>query len=306
MVSIAAVHPAAIVESRALGPGTTVGAYSRVGPDVEIGGPCGIGEQTLLEGRIRIGAAVEIGSHVYLRGPLSIESGVSLGARCCVDAGPGAEIVLGEGAVIGANATIWPGVSVGKRARIEPGSVVTKNVPAMAVVAGNPAQIVRYSGVASAPPIAAHHAAALVAEVTPTPVRGVTLRRLPLHEDLRGNLTFGEAQRHLPFPIRRYFVTFAVSSEQVRGEHAHRTLHQFLVCVHGRVHIVADDGANQSDFLLDRPDLGIHIPPMIWSVQYRFSADAVLLALCSEPYDPTDYIRDYAEFLSLVRGNGAV
>lgn len=302
MVPIAAVHPAAIVESRALGPGTTVGAFSRVGAAVAIQGSCAIGEQTLLEGRISIAVGVDIASHAYLRGPLEIEAGVAIGPKCCVDAAAGAPILLGEGAVIGAGSTVWPGVTVGKRALVEPGSVVTKNVPAMAVVAGNPAQIVRYSGVPSAP---SHAHTAADADVSETPIRGVTLRRLPLHEDLRGNLTFGEAERHVPFAIRRYFLTFAVASEQVRGEHAHRTLHQFLTCVHGRVHIVADDGCNQADFLLDAPGLGIHIPPMVWSVQYRFSSDAVLLALCSAPYDPADYIRDYAEFLRLVRGGSA-
>jgi len=300
-VSLAAVHPAAVVETGAVIAGTAVGAYSRIGPEVVIAGPCAIGEQTILGGRIQMAAGVEIGSQAFLHGPLTIEQGVRIGARCCMDASTGeGAILLGEGAVVGANATIWPGVSVGERAHIEPGSVVTKNVPAMAVVAGNPAQIVRYSG--------APHTATLphmpeAAEVAATAIRGVTLHRLPLHEDLRGSLTFGEAQRHVPFPLRRFFLSFAVASEQVRGEHAHRALHQFLVCVHGRVHIAADDGVNQADFLLDQANLGIHIPPMIWSVQYRFSADAVLLALCSDDYDPADYIRDYAEFLALVRRN---
>ena len=294
------VHPTAVVETRDLAAGTAVGAYSRIAAEVEIAGACSIGAHTLLEGPIQLAAGIEVGSYAYLRGPLVVEGGVRIGPRCCIDAGSGAPagIVLGEGAVVGSNATIWPGVSVGKRACIEPGSVVDKNVPAMAVVAGNPARIVRYSG---APSVPSDVLAGSPAEVTATLIRGVTLRRLPLYEDLRGNLTFGEEQRHVPFPIRRYFVSFAVSSEHVRGEHAHRTLHQFLICVHGRVHIVADDGFNQADFLLDRPTLGIHIPPMTWSVQYRFSADAVLLALCSENYDPADYIRDYAEFLNLVR-----
>jgi dTDP-4-dehydrorhamnose 3,5-epimerase-like enzyme len=166
----------------------------------------------------------------------------------------------------------------------------------MAVVAGNPAQIVRYC----APPAAVPQARASAgAPGVATEVPGVTLHELPLHEDLRGNLTFGEGQRHVPFPVKRYFLTFSVTSEEVRGEHAHRRLEQFLVCVHGRVHIAADDGRAQADFLLDRPNLGIYIPPMIWSVQYRFSADAVLLGLCSDYYDAEDYIRDYAEFLDL-------
>jgi UDP-2-acetamido-3-amino-2,3-dideoxy-glucuronate N-acetyltransferase len=298
VVPFAAIHPAALIEAAAVPAGSAVGAYARVGPAVELEGPCAIGEQAILAGRVRVAAGAEIGPQAYLEGPITIETGARIAARCSLDAGGAEPIVLRESVVIGANSTIWPGVTVGKGARVEPGSVVTKNVPAMAVVAGNPAGIVRYSGVPNAP---AQAQIAATAEVTATAVRGVTLRRLPLHEDLRGNLTFGEAARHVPFAIQRYFLSFAVAGEQVRGEHAHRSLHQFLIAAHGRVHIVADDGVNQADFLLDRPDLGVHIPPMIWSVQYRFSADAVLLALCSEPYDPADYIRDYAEFLALAR-----
>ena len=299
VVSLSTVHPAAVVESRKMGPGSTVGAYSRVGPDVEIGAGCAIGEQTVLEGPIRIADGVTIGSHAYLAGPLTIEAGARIGPKCCIDASVGPDgVVVCEEAVVGAQATIWPGVTVAKRAHVEAGSVVTKNVPAMAVVAGNPAQIVRYCATPVAP-ARAHTIAA--AEAAPTEIDGVMLHHLPVHEDLRGNLTFGEAQRHVPFAVKRYFLTFAVASEEVRGEHAHRRLHQFLVCVHGRVHIAADDGRKQADFILDRPNLGLYIPPMIWSVQYRFSADAALLGLCSEYYDPADYIRDYAEFLELAR-----
>lgn len=301
-MSTAGIHPAAVVETRNIEPGTAIGAYARVGADVEIGAGCAIGEQAVLEGRIRVSGRVEIGPYVYLKGPAVIETGVRIGAKCCIDACGGADgVILGEGSVVGANATIWPGVTVGKWARVEPGSVVSKNVPAMAVVAGNPAQIVRYCATQMAPALAPIPAGA---EVTPTWIDGVTLHQLPLHEDLRGNLSFGEAERHVPFAVKRYFLTFGVASEEVRGEHAHRRLRQFLVCVHGRVHIAADDGRRQADFLLDRPNAAIYIPPMVWSVQYRFSADAVLLGLCSDYYDPGDYIRDYAEFLELARGKG--
>lgn len=299
MLNFMSADPAAVVATRSIAE-IAVGSTSRVGPDVQIAGRCKIGEQALLDGLIQIGRNVEIGSASYLMGPLTIEAGARIGPKCCLDGAGQSTILIGEDAVLSANTTVWPGVTIGKSALVEPGSVVTKDVPAMAVVAGNPAQIVRYCGVPSAP---AEIRAGHPSDITPTTIPGVTLRRLPLHEDLRGNLTFAEAQRHVPFPIQRYFLTFAVSSEQVRGEHAHHSLHQFLVCVHGRVHIAADDGTKQADFLLDRPDIGIHIPPMVWSVQYRFSADAVLLGLCSDNYNPDDYIRDYTEFVKLARGS---
>jgi hypothetical protein len=123
---------------------------------------------------------------------------------------------------------------------------------------------------------------------------------MPRGVDIRGSLTVGEAERSVPFPIKRYFMVFDVPSMETRGEHAHRECHQFLICVRGSCAVVADDGTNRQEFLLDRPDLGLHLPPMIWGIQYKYSPDAVLLVLASHAYDNADYIRDYNEFQSLV------
>ncbi len=137
--------------------------------------------------------------------------------------------------------------------------------------------------------------------IVPTSVKGVTLHRLPLVDDVRGMLTFGEFARHVPIEVKRYFLVFGVSSEEIRGEHAHRTLHQFFLCVHGKCHVVADDGVDREEFVLDSPNLAIHLPPMVWGMQYKYSADAVLLVLASDYYDAADYIRDYSEFVALCR-----
>jgi len=180
---------------------------------------------------------------------------------------------------------------------------VVGDVPARTVVVGNPARIISYIG-----SYIGAEAAGPLAEPPPevgvrdSLVKGVQLHRLPLIEDLRGHLSFGEVQRQIPFEIRRYFLVFGVSGEHVRGEHAHRTLQQFLICVHGRCHIVAEDGVHREEFILASPSTGLYIPAMIWSVQYRFSDDGVLLALTSDPYRPEDYIRDHSEFLATVRG----
>ena len=120
-----------------------------------------------------------------------------------------------------------------------------------------------------------------------------------LIEDLRGRLTVAEGGNDFPFTAKRCFVVFDVPGKDVRGEHAHRTCHQFLVCTRGSVSVVVDDGHASEEVRLDAPNLGLHIPPMIWAVQYRYSPDATLMVLASEPYDATDYIRDYDEFLSL-------
>lgn len=129
-------------------------------------------------------------------------------------------------------------------------------------------------------------------------VRGVRVLDLPHFEDFRGSLSVAEIGVQIPFEIKRFFLVHGVSSG-VRGEHAHRTLEQALVCVHGSLHLIVDDGANQQEFRLDRPGFAVYIPPMVWGIQHRHSADAVLLVLASQRYDPADYIRDYSEFLSL-------
>ena len=130
---------------------------------------------------------------------------------------------------------------------------------------------------------------------------GVTLHRLPHVDDLRGNLSFGEIGNQIPFEVKRYFLVYSVASQEVRGEHAHRSLHQFLICVHGRCHVVADDGTLRQEFVLDTPTVGLHLPPMVWGIQYKYTEDAVMLVLASAKYDPASYIRDYAEFLELVK-----
>lgn len=137
-----------------------------------------------------------------------------------------------------------------------------------------------------------------------TSVAGVTLHRMPYVEDPRGLLTFGEIGEQVPFAVKRYFLVFGVSSSEIRGEHAHKELHQFLICVHGSCHLTADDGRKREDFRLDSPSIGIHLPPMVWGVQHNYTQDGVLLVLASAKYDPADYIRDYSEFLRLVKGCG--
>jgi dTDP-4-dehydrorhamnose 3,5-epimerase-like enzyme len=147
---------------------------------------------------------------------------------------------------------------------------------------------------------AAHCTAGSIAPTAqPTCVAGVVLHRLTLVDDPRGMLSAAEVAREIPFEVKRYFVVFQVPTEEMRGEHAHRVQYHFLVCVHGRCSVLADDGVHRHEFLLDAPNLGLYIAPMTWAVQYKFSRDAVLLVLASGHYDPADYIRNYAEFLSL-------
>ena len=118
----------------------------------------------------------------------------------------------------------------------------------------------------------------------------------------RGNLTALEFARELPFSPQRIFMTYGIPSQRTRGEHAHRNCVQFLVCVHGECHLSVDDGENCEEFCLNRPTHGVLVPPMVWAKEHLHSADSVLLVLASRPYEPEDYIRDYTEFMGMMKG----
>jgi dTDP-4-dehydrorhamnose 3,5-epimerase-like enzyme len=208
---------------------------------------------------------------------------------------------IGRGASIGGGAAILPGLRVGARAMVGAGSVVTQDVPARAVVFGNPARIVGYVDTRRAVPGWPQAIPEEPGGIAPTSVRGVTLHRMLVAMDLRGSLSAGEMPGQLPFAPRRYFLVYDVPGKDVRGEHAHRQCHQFLVCARGSLSVVVDDGKGSEEIVLDRPDLGLYLPPMVWAVQYKYSADALLLVFASHPYDPGDYIRDYDEFQAAVQ-----
>jgi hypothetical protein len=213
--------------------------------------------------------------------------------------------VVRRGASIGANATILPGLEIGQQAMVGAGAVVTRSVPPFAIAVGNPARIVGYVGLASPeqdqrpPPAEAARAGGAVG------AGAAALYELPLVKDLRGNLSVGEFERSIPFRPKRYFLVFDVPSKEVRGEHAHKQCDQFLICVRGACAVVVDDGTHRRQLTLDRPNLGLHIPAGLWGIQYKYTADAVLLVFASDYYDPADYIRSYPEFqrwLSQQRG----
>jgi hypothetical protein len=90
-----------------------------------------------------------------------------------------------------------------------------------------------------------------------------------------------------------------VPNRQIHGEHAHRALHQFLVCVSGSCAVRLFDGDVSDEVRLDRPELGLHVPPMVWTTQYKFSPDAALLVLANDLYREPDYIRDPDEYMAL-------
>jgi len=300
------VHGSALVEPGAVvGAGTRVWAFAHILPGAVVGRDCNICDHVFIEGNVRVGDRVTIKPGVQLWVGVTLEDDVFVGPNATFtnDLFPRSKdypaerprTIVRRRASVGANATILAGTVIGSNAMVGAGAVVTREVPPNAIVTGNPARIVGYMDSSAKAPMRTL--------VRPTSVagaleaRGARILDMPVVSDIRGTLSFGQYETHLPFQPRRYFVVYDVPGKEVRGEHAHRTLHQVLVCVKGSLSVMLDDGERRDEVLLDGPHLGLYVPPMIWTSQYRYSADAVLLVLASDLYDAGDYIRSYDEFL---------
>ena len=300
-------HPNALVETKRIGRGTRVWAFAHVLPGAVVGEDCNLCDHTFVENDVVIGDRVTVKCGVQLWDGIRLEDDVFVGPNATFTNDPSPRsrqhlasypvTTVRQGASIGANATILPGLTIGRGAMVGAGAVVTRSVPANAVVVGNPARIIRYVDAAADSRTASTAAVVPATGEVSLAVRGVTLERRPVIKDLRGNLTARQVGEGLPFLPKRYFIVHDVPSKEVRGEHAHRTLHQLLVCITGSVAVLVDDGVQRQELVLDSPELALHVPPMVWSVQYKYTSDAALLVLASDVYDPGDYIRDYEEFL---------
>lgn len=124
--------------------------------------------------------------------------------------------------------------------------------------------------------------------------------RAQQHGDTRGQLVALEEKKEIPFDIKRVYYIYDTLKGVRRGFHAHKSLKQLLICVHGSCKVLLDDGTEKEIVLLDKPYEGIFIESNMWREMYDFSPDAVLLVLASEVYDESDYIRDYDKFLEYV------
>lgn len=303
------IHEKAICESDAIGTGSRIWAFAHILPGARIGKNCNVCDHVFIEND------VIVGDDVTLKCGVQLWDGVRLGDRVFV--GPNAtftndkqprskvypaaflQTVVENGVSIGANATILPGITIGTGAMIGAGAVVTKNVPPNATVVGNPAVIVGYqTSEKSDAPVASIDGF----EEGDLGIGGCRLIRSPIFQDMRGKLSAIEFSA-LPFVPQRSFLVFDVPNNKVRGEHAHKKCHQFLFAVAGRVAVVVDDGVHRKEIMLEGPGVGLHIPPMVWGVQYKFEPGTILQVFASLPYENEDYIRDYTEFQRAATGS---
>jgi carbonic anhydrase/acetyltransferase-like protein (isoleucine patch superfamily) len=243
-------------------------------------------------------ASVE--AHAFVGSGCLVARDAVIGVRATLlDADPGAPTRIEHGATIGAGSVINAGVTIGSRAVVRAGTVIDSDVPPGAIVEGNPAAVVGYSGVD--PFEGARFITPPSKPGESIDFAGCSVIRLPQVIDLRGALTYGEVGQYLPFEPQRFFVVYDVPSAQIRGSHAHRQLHEWIVVVKGSVTVTADDGTDRAQVLLDDPTLALHLRPMTWTTQYAYSEGAVLVVLCSHKYEDADYIRDYDDYVSMVR-----
>lgn len=122
----------------------------------------------------------------------------------------------------------------------------------------------------------------------------IQLRKI---KDRSGNITPVENNEDIPFEINRIFYLYDIPGGESRGAHAHKACHQFLVAASGSFEVLLDDGKVKRQILLNKPDIGLHIPPGIWASEINFSSGAVCLVLASHNYNEADYIRNYADYL---------
>ena len=122
---------------------------------------------------------------------------------------------------------------------------------------------------------------------------------LPRISDPRGNLTFIEGNRNIPFAMKRAYWIYDVPGGEIRGGHSYRMLHELIIAVSGSFDVAVDDGRSKRVFSLNRSYYGLYVPNMIWRELENFSTNSLCLILASDVYSEADYIRDYGEFLAM-------
>jgi UDP-2-acetamido-3-amino-2,3-dideoxy-glucuronate N-acetyltransferase len=290
------IHPQALCESRRIGAGTRIWAFAHVLPGAQLGADCNICDGVFVENDVVLGDRVTVKCGVQLWDGLRVEDDVFIGPNATFtnDAFPPSRVPrvalpptrLCRGASVGANATLLPGLTVGPGAMIGAGTVVNKDVPANAVMVGNPARIVGY--------VDAEDVGGPEALRPGLPGAAVQVEAF---RDMRGRLAHWPLDQVLGFVPRRMYVVDGAPDGGARGGGAYRRSHQLLVATQGRLQVAMDDGRARVVVTLSDTACGLHVPPGVWTLQFGHSADAALLVLASEPHESEERVTDYGTFL---------
>ena len=135
-----------------------------------------------------------------------------------------------------------------------------------------------------------------------TDPKGCSLLEFPQSTDPRGNLSFLENGRHIPFDIRRVFYLYDVPAGTRRAAHALIKCQQCIIAIAGSLDVLLDDGFTRKTYHLDRPNMGLYVPALVWRELRNFSTGSICLVMASEFYDAADYFRDYADFKKAIGG----
>ncbi|MEI8216425.1 MAG: FdtA/QdtA family cupin domain-containing protein [Eubacteriales bacterium] len=133
-------------------------------------------------------------------------------------------------------------------------------------------------------------------------LQGCRIIELPKITDPRGNLSFIESGRHLPFDIKRIYYLYDIPEGESRGGHAHKNLQQLIIAIAGSFDVILDDGNDKKVFNLNQSNMGLYIQSMMWRELVNFSSNSVCLVLASEYYSEDDYFRNYDEFIKVIQG----
>ena len=214
----------------------------------------------------------------------------------------GNNIYIDKFSSIESNCTIEDNVRIAKYSSIRKNSRVISSFPPYSILQGNPAILIGFNNKIHEK----KYDLKKIINQSSTSINECNYQKLGLKDskifvienflDSRGELSFGQYSKHIPFKPTRFFYIKEVPNNIMRGQHAHKVCQQFLIALNGSIDVFLDDGEDSILVNLNSSRLGLYIPKQIWGVQYSFTSDAILLVLASDNYDEFDYLNDYSEF----------